>query len=54
MSTQILEKEELTLLREQMLSSEELFLLQFLKGYNRKKSQRLADYLEADISITLE
>lgn len=38
---QILEKEERELLREQMLEPEELFLLQYLKGANRKASQKL-------------
>jgi hypothetical protein len=38
-----LEKEELNLLREQMLRPEELFLLQYLKNSNRTASQKLQE-----------
>lgn len=38
---QVLEKEERQLLREQLLAPEELFLLSYLKGANRKASQQL-------------
>lgn len=43
LTKQILEEEERSLLREQMLNPEELFLLQFLKKANRRTSQKLQE-----------
>jgi hypothetical protein len=43
-----LEKDELNILREQMLRPEELFLLQYLKNTNRQASQQLRVVYEED------
>jgi len=48
---QMLEEEELSILREHMLSPEELFLLQYLKSSNRIASQKLREAYGQDIQI---
>ena len=45
---QVLEEDELSLLRKQTLSQEELFLLQYLKNTNRTASRRLQEVYELD------
>jgi hypothetical protein len=50
-SRQALEKEEMELLREQMLEPEELFLIQFLKNSNRRAAKKLQEVYSWDISF---
>ena len=52
--TNILEKEELGLLREQMLNPEELFLLQYLKTANRAAAWKLQELYGWDASSFAE
>ncbi|MFH1801843.1 MAG: hypothetical protein ABH864_00145 [archaeon] len=49
-STEILEREELSLLREHMLRPEELFLLQYLKTANRAAAWKLQEVYGWDSS----
>ncbi|MBS3077633.1 hypothetical protein J4233_05165 [Candidatus Pacearchaeota archaeon] len=48
---QVLEEDELSLLRKQTLSQEELFLLQYLKNTNRTASRRLQEVYELDFDL---
>jgi len=43
--------DERDLLREQMLQPEELFLLEYLKGANRRSSQQVGEVYELDFEL---
>ncbi|MEK6926303.1 MAG: hypothetical protein AABW50_03420 [Nanoarchaeota archaeon] len=43
MKTQIIEPEEINLLRQDFLSQEEIFLLKFINGFNRKVNREWAE-----------